>query len=311
MDQGRRATAYLLGTTVFWGSSFLAMKWGTEGLAPSTGDAAAPAAFLFLRFAAALALHGLVVRGAWRRLDLPALRGGLALAVPFYVGFILQTTGVVETTSTASAFLTSLMVVLTPVLGLLFFKERLTPALLAGAAVSVVGVYFLTAPEGGIGRGEWLTLLCALAFAVQIQLTNVVTRRHEPEAITTVMFSCAVVFSGALLAVHGVEPRALLDGLRNPRALWSILYTAVFCSVLAIWVLNRFQREITPTRAAVLYMLEPLFAAAFGATAGGERLESRALAGGAIILGGNLLCELWGRRTLSSSSPTAAPPPRS
>ncbi|HYE97469.1 MAG TPA: DMT family transporter [Planctomycetota bacterium] len=293
MDAGRRATVYLLGTTVFWGSSFLTMKWGAEALAPATGSAGAPAAFLFLRFSVALAVHGLVFRGSWRRLDLPALRGGVALAMPFYLGFILQTTGVVETSSTVSAFLTSLMVVLTPVLGLLFFKERLTPPLLAGVAVSIVGVYFLTAPEGGIGTGEWLTLLCAVAFAVQIQLTNVVTRRHEPEAVTTVMFACAVVFSGALLAFHGVTPAALLEGLRAPRALWTVVYTAVFCSVVAIWVLNRYQREISPTRAAVLYMLEPLFAAVFGATAGGERLPGRALAGGAIILAGNLLCE-WG-----------------
>lgn len=309
MDPGRRATLYLLGTTVFWGSSFLAMKWGAEALAPTTGAAAAPAAFLFLRFALALAVHGLLIRGAWRRLDLPALRGGVALAVPFYLGFILQTTGIVSTTSTISAFLTSLMVVITPVLGMLFFKERLTPALLAGVAVSIVGVYFLTAPEGGMGPGEWLTLLCAVAFAVQIQLTNVVTRRHEPEAITTVMFACAVVFSGALLAVHGVGLRPLLEGLRSPRALGSVVYTAVFCSVAAIYVLNRYQREIPPTRAAVLYMMEPAFAAVLGATLGGERLPLRALVGGAIILAGNLLCEIWGRRAISPPSPTAAPPP--
>lgn len=311
MDPARRATAYLLGTTVFWGSSFLAMKWGTEALAPAVGGPAAPAAFLFLRFALALAVHLLLVRGAVRRLDRGTLRGGVALAIPFYLGFILQTTGIVETTSTVSAFLTSLMVVFTPILGRLFFGERLTPALTAGVAVSVVGVWFLTSPEGGIGKGELLTLLCALAFAVQIQLTNVVTRRHEPEAVTTVMFACALLFSAALLAVHGVSPGALLEGLREPRALGTVAWTAVFCSVVAIWVLNRFQREIPPTRAAVLYMMEPLFAALLGATLGGERLSGRALAGGAVILAGNLLCELWGRRTVSSSSPTATPPPTS
>jgi len=61
-------------------------------------------------------------------------------------------------------------------------------------------------------------------------------------------------------------------------------------------VLNRYQRDIPATRASVLYMMEPVFAALFALVFTGEAMTPRKMIGGAIILGGNLICELIGRR---------------
>jgi len=195
-----------------------------------------------------------------------------------------------------SAFLTSLFVVVTPLLGWLFFRERLAPVTLLGAGLSIVGVYVLSNPSGGLGRGEILTLLCAVAFAFQIQMTNVVTRSHSPEAITFVQFGCAVLFSAITMAAMGVRPEQLLRSLGERHVAWTVLYTAVACSVVAMGVLNRFQRDIPATRASVLYMMEPVFAAFFALIFTGEGMTPRKFIGGAIILGGNLLCELIGRK---------------
>lgn len=297
MNPARRATLILAATTVFWGSSFLAMAWGTKGLAAALGAAAAPSAFIFLRFLAALPIQLAVFPGVLKGLSARTVGAGLALALPFYAGFVLQTTALTSTSSSVVAFLTSLFVVLTPVLGRLFFGERLVPATLAGGVVSLVGVWIMTDPSVGLGRGEILALLCAAAFAVQLQLTNVVTRRHPPEAITAVMLAAAVAASGATLLALGKGPGDLLRGLEQRHVLWTMLYTAAFCSVAAMWALNRFQRDIPPTRAAVLYMMEPVFAAILAVLFDGEAMTSRQLAGGAVILGGNLVCELIGRRT--------------
>jgi drug/metabolite transporter (DMT)-like permease len=296
MNPARRATILLFATTILWGSSFFTMAWGIEGIARRVGTPAAPSAYIFLRFLAAFVLQGAVFHRAVGTLTLATVRAGAILAVPFYAGFILQAMGIDARNSSVSAFLTSLFVVGTPLLGWLFFRERLAPATLLGAALSLAGVYVLSNPSGGLGRGEILTLLCAVAFAFQIQMTNVITRSHPPEAITFVQFGCAVVFSGLTMLAMGVRPGEVAGSLGERHVAWTVLYTAAACSVVAMGVLNRYQRDLSATRASVLYMMEPVFAALFALVFTGEAMTPRKMIGGAIILGGNLLCELIGRK---------------
>jgi drug/metabolite transporter (DMT)-like permease len=296
MSPARRATLLLLATTVLWGSSFFTMDWGTRGLAPHVGPAAAPSAFLFLRFLAAALLQVAIFPGLLKGLSGPVVRAGVLLSVPFYAGFILQTTGLVSATSTVVAFMTSLFVVITPVIGRLFFGERIAASTLAGALISLGGVYVMTDPSMGFGRGELLSIACAVAFAFQIQMTNVVTRDHRPEAISLVQFSCAVLYSGVTMAAMGVSPGGLARALGERHVAWTVLYTAGACSVIAMGVLNRFQRDISATRASVIYMIEPVMAAVCAMLFTGETMTARKVAGGSIILLGNLACELMGRR---------------
>jgi len=296
MSPSRRATLLLLATTVLWGSSFFTMDWGTRGLAPHVGSAAAPSAFLFLRFLAAALLQVAVFPGLLKGLSGPAVGAGVALSVPFYAGFILQTTGLVSASSTVVAFMTSLFVVITPLIGRLFFRERIAASTLAGALISLGGVYVMTDPSVGFGRGELLSIACAVAFAFQIQMTNVVTRDHRPETISLVQFSCAVLYSGVTMAALGVSPGGLARALGERHVAWTVLYTAGACSVIAMGVLNRFQRDITATRASVIYMIEPVMAAICAMVFTGETMTARKAVGGAIILLGNLACELMGRR---------------
>ncbi|MBV8881492.1 MAG: DMT family transporter, partial [Planctomycetaceae bacterium] len=281
MTPSRRATVLLLGTTVLWGSSFFTMDWGTRGIARQLGSAAAPSAFLFLRFLTAALLQVAIFPGLLKSLSGPVLRAGALLSLPFYAGFILQTTGLVTATSTVVAFLTSLFVVITPLIGRLFFRERIAPSTLVGAFLSLGGVYVMTDPSVGLGRGELLAIACAVAFAFQIQMTNVVTRDHRPEAISLVQFTCAVLYAGITMAALGVRPGGLLAALGERHVAWTVVYTAAACSVVAMGVLNRYQRDIPATRASVIYMIEPVFAALFATLMAGEAMTERKVAGGA------------------------------
>src|SRR6185295_15168834 len=117
-----------------------------------------------------------------------------------------------------------------------------------------------------------------------------------PEAITFVQFSCATLYSGATVGALGVPPMELLRSLGEKHVAWTVVWTAIACSVIAMGVLNRFQRDIPATRASVLYMMEPVFAGVLAVLFTGEEMTGRKILGGAIILGGNLLCEVIGRR---------------
>ena len=298
MTKNRRATIWLLSMCAIWGSSFVTMDYGTKGVGQEIGETAAPSAFLFMRFLVAALMFPLVFPRVLRQLTPRVAFHGFVLALPFYAGFLLQVTGLRSTTPTLSAFLTNLTVVLTPLLGRLFFREALTRANITGVLIALVGVYVLTNPGGGrLGTGELVTLACSLAFAVHIQLTNVITRKSDPEAITFVMFLCAVLFSGATLLALGVFPDALVRSLSRPNVAWTVLHTGIACSIVAITIMNRFQRELPATRAAVLYTLEPVFAAVFAAFAPApDEFTWRVVLGGVIILGGNLACEVFGAR---------------
>jgi len=288
----RRATAWLVLLTVVWGSSFFSMKRGIAGMEPAVGAAAAPAAFLLFRFGLAAALYPLVFPRVFARLDRRTLADGLLLSLPFYAGFLLQVLGLPRTTATISAFLTNLTVLSTPIVGRLFFGEVFRGRVVAGAVLALAGVAVLTNPGGGgFGAGEILTAASALAFAFQVQLTNRLTRRSDPEGVTFVMFLAAIAFSAGTLLVLGVPPAAFVRSLSGTDVIWTGLLNAVLCSVLAITVMNRWQRELSPTRAVVIYCLEPVFAALLAAAFGGESIGWRVLAGGAVILAANAVCE--------------------
>lgn len=296
MSPARRATLWLLSMCAVWGSSFWTMKAGQEPIAAVLGPGAAAPAFLLLRFLLAALLFPLVFPGAVRGLTRGTLAAGLLLSIPFCAGFYLQVKGLQDTSATVSAFLTNLTVILTPVLGRLFFRERLSWSTAAGAVVAIAGVYVLTDPAGGaFGRGEVLTAASAIAWALQIQLTNQVTRKHRPESITWVMFCCASLCWSATLAAMGTDWAALARVTMEPRVAWTVAFTATFCSIAAITIMNRFQKDLPPTRAAVIYTIEPVFAALFAAW-GGEPMTLRKLLGGAIIIGGNLVCELFQKK---------------
>jgi drug/metabolite transporter (DMT)-like permease len=304
MNPARRATGVLIFLCVVWGSSFFSMDLALQGLEPEVGKAAAPTVFLLLRFAVASALLPLVVPRSYREMNRTVAVQGVRLAVPFYAGFLLQVSGLCYTTPTVSAFITSMAVLFTPILGRMFFRETLAVSNLVGAVIAFAGIAVMTNPTGGgFGTGEFLTLGAVAAFTVQIQLTNVITRKHSPEAVTLAMFLFALAASAATVLAMGVPFAKILRGLSAPHVAWSVVYNAVLCSVLANTLMNRYQRDLSPTRAAVIYTLEPVLAAAFAAIFVGEPMTPRKLLGGAVVVAGNLACELFRKREAAPEAP--------
>jgi drug/metabolite transporter (DMT)-like permease len=288
----RRATLWLLAMCVVWGASFPVMKRGLDGLGAVVGPAAAAPAFLFFRFLVAVALFPLVFPGVFKALTPAAIRAGALLSLPFTAGFLLQVWGLRTTPPSVSAFLTNLTVVATPLVGAIAFGEKPTKGNAAGAALAALGVWFLAGSDGAFGFGAAITALSTIAWAVQIQMTQGITRRHSPEAVTFVLFACAALASGLALAATGVDPAALRRAWAAPDVGWTVLFTALLCSVLATTVMNRYQRDLAPTRAAVIYTLEPVFAAALSTLLVLEPLTAAKVVGGAVILAGNFACEL-------------------
>ena len=276
---GWTASLALVAAALLFGSTFLVVQDAVES--------AEPLPFLAVRFAiGAAVLLPLALRRGTADLRTPGLlRAGALAGLALTAGYVLQTVGLQYTTSSVSAFLTYLLVVFVPLI-VAGTTRRLPPwQTVAGVALAVGGLALLGGgPEVGTGRGELLTLACALAFAVHLLALADAAPRLPVAALSTVQFA---VVAGVL-----VVPGLLTGGYAMGRgALAAAVYTGVATTGLALGLQAWGQRRVSATRAALILMLEPVSAAVLG-FASGERLGAAGGAGALLILAGILLSEL-------------------
>ena len=264
---------------ICFGSTFLVVQEAVERVEPIP--------FLAIRFLlGALALWPL----ARRRPSTPhERRDGAVAGVALLIGYVLQTVGLQYTGSATSAFITYMLVVFVPLLGFVLLGRRPHPVTLAGIAVAVVGLVLLTDPggggaSGGFGRGELLTLGCAVAFAAHVVILGETAHRHDPIRLATVQV--AVVGAGCLL------PGLWMGGYDLPApALAAAVATALVATALAFVLQVHGQASVPPARAALLLLIEPVFAALL-ASATGDPLRAVQLAGAGLILVAVVLSEV-------------------
>jgi drug/metabolite transporter (DMT)-like permease len=296
-----RAVWGLVFCTLFWGATFFLMKSGSERIAeklPAADRDWAPLLFLAARFA----LGALVFPFVFPRLRNGArgsIRWGVIAGVPFTIGFILQIYGLRDVDPGVSALFTSMFVVFTPLLGRLFFGKRTSAAIALAIGCAVIGLWLVTgAGKSGVphfGRGEWLSLMCALVFSFQIHATDVGTRRCDPIGLAwhQVTFS-AIACALPILLFRPSAFSALVAALPHRDVWLGIGFTGVLATVGSMALMSHFQRFLSPNHAAVVYTLEPVFAGIFSAVFFGEGFGAAKLVGGGLILAGNLACGVQG-----------------
>lgn len=278
-----RADLALAGAAFLFGTTFLVVQDAIEegGAIP----------FLVARFGiGALVLVPLAVR---RGRPAPGFaKAVLVLGALLAAGYVLQTVGLQDTTSSVSAFITYLLVVIVPVLSAVVLRVPPSPLAVVGVCLAVVGLVLLTAGAGGVGlggglgRGELLTIGCAVAFAAHIVALAADAPRFDVVQLNLGQFSVVAV----VLLVPGLFAGGYdLSG----RTLLAALYTGVVVSALAFGLQVWGQRQVSATRTALVLLLEPVFAAVLGFVAG-ERLGVLGAAGAAVILVAILVSEVGG-----------------
>ena len=95
--------------------------------------------------------------------------------------------------------------------------------------------------------------------------------------------------------------------LERPDVLRDVGLMTVFSTLLAFHWMNVYQPRVSASRAALIYLLEPVFASAFSILWGHDRLTPQLVFGGALILGGNLLVEVAAWRRVSPGERASEP----
>jgi drug/metabolite transporter (DMT)-like permease len=277
MSRQFRSEIYLALMCVLWGFTFPVIRGSLESTDPHL--------YLSLRFLIAAPLTGIIFR---RRIDLSdfkTLLTGIFLGTVLFAGYITQTIGLAYTTATRSGFLTALYIVMVPLLMGAYRRRLPTSRMLLAAFLAFGGVAVMsgsglfTGAGLQFGLGDWLTVACAFFFAIQILLTGALPRPGRVWTLHLSQLSTVAVLSTISFFLFG-EARVTWDadlGL-------SLLVTGLLGTVLALGIQLRYQRDTTPERAALVYSLEPLFAAAAAWLMLSERMSMYGFAGGLLIL---------------------------
>ncbi len=240
------------------------------------------------RFSLAALLVGMYTWKDIKATTRESLRAGLILGVYLGLAFALQTIGLLHTTASKAGFLTGTMVVFTPLLQLLI--ERRLPSFgnIVGVIIVGVGLFIFTSPGGGsFTHGDLLVLLCAVVYAFYIVYLDVYTKDGFRREIVFYQFivTAAIAFIAAPFLDHGVSNF-------TPKALGAIFYLGFFASAIAIFIQSKYQRETTPTKAAIIFTAEPVFAAIIAYLLLDEIMTGTAVFGATIIFVGLLFSEL-------------------
>lgn len=276
-----RAELALVFNTLVWGATFVVVK---EAL-----DQVSTLLFIALRFSvAAVALWLLFLRRLGRA-SARQWRGAILCGIFLSLGYGLQTFGLRYTSAPKSAFITGFSIALVPLMGAAVYRIRPRAMELAGVSLAMGGMAVMTL-EGvstGVALGDLLTLGGAVAFAAHILAVGHYSKEIRFELLSLVQVAvCAVLATG--LFWWAEVPRIAW----RPGVAGAVLLTGLAATALAFSIQSWAQQYTTPTRTALIFTLEPVFAWVTSYLLAGESLSGRAVAGAFLILGGIVLVEV-------------------
>lgn len=277
---GYQAKAALLVAALIWGSSFVIMK--------NTVEVFPPFLLLALRFTVAFLVLGLLFfrhlkRTTWNLLWKCALIGACLFA-----GYAVQTLGIMETTPGKNAFLTATYCVIVPFLWWIFERRRPQTRNFAAAVLCLAGIGFISLNGAlSVSRGDSLSLLSGLFFALHIVLVARFSRGQSMVLITILQFG----FTALLSWSFGLSLETF-PAVWEPGVVWGIAYLSVFATAIALLLQNLGQKHTHPATASILLSLESVFGVIISVLFQGDRLTFQLCVGFLLVFSSVLISEL-------------------
>jgi drug/metabolite transporter (DMT)-like permease len=287
-----RANALLVLIAIIWGTTFTIVHQAV--------DTYPALALIALRFALATAVFLPLLNQQRAALGVRGIMVGVLLGVLLFTGFVTQTLGLQYTTPARAGFITGLNVVLVPLLGLAF-KQWPPQRAIVGVCIALIGLLVLswgchvpwlgcsidTATRAYHQLGDVLVLACAFAFAMHIVAVSRWATSLPVMPVNTVqLLVVAVLASITTLVTQRSIPVPTVG------VLGAALFLGVIATALVFALQLQLQRYTTATHTALIFALEPVFAALFSWLWTGEELTAAIWLGGSLMLIGVLVAEV-------------------
>ncbi len=284
MHNKRVAQLEALFAVTVWGASFIATKLALRDISPVT--------IVWLRFGMGVIIIGAAVVGrrqfAWpslRELAFFTLLGGIGITFHQW----LQSTGMVTSQASTTAWIVATTPVFIALLGWAFLKEKLGWIRVGGIALATVGVILVVSKGdlrsmfgGSFGSpGDWLILISALNWAVFSILSRGALSRHPAARMMFFVMTMGWFLTGVQF-FSGPYPGEIAQLTWQGWA--GVAFLGIFCSGLAYIAWYDALKELPATQVGVFLYLEPLVAVVVAAIMLGEAVTLASLLGGAVIL---------------------------
>lgn len=267
------ADAGLFYAALIWGATFVIVKEALVGIDPIT-----MVGYRFLIAGSMLLVYLLVKRK-------PVFAGfgqGLALSVILWGLYASQTVGLKYTTAANSGFITGLFVLFVPIFLVTLFRSRPTIMEIVASIVSLIGLWILTGGLRDINFGDALTLISAMTYALHLLYSDRFMKAgFDPIRISCQQFLLVGIFSVIMSALTGRS--FAVTGVST----WTAVVFLALFPTLSAFVIQMFAQKLTsPLRVSLIFALEPVFAAIFAWTIGGEAFTGQGAIGGLFIVAG-------------------------
>ncbi|MCL5735890.1 MAG: DMT family transporter [Actinobacteria bacterium] len=282
---------------VIWGVNFVLVKFAMEHM---------PALYyLGLRFLVAAVLLAPFSVARLKKLNRAGWLLGIGVGALLFAGFVLQTYGLRMTSPGISGFLTSLYVIMVPLLLGLVSGRWPSPLVGVGVIVVVGGLALLSLyGRMGFGWGEGLTLLATLFWALHILGVDYGSNRISAIAFVELQLGTCAVLS--LICSSIIERPGLFPGWG---ATGAVLWTGIMGGVVAYVLMVLGQRYTPPTLAGLLMSLEAVFALIVSIAVGYDHLTLRALVGFILVFAGTTVARMGSKKEPEIAAEPAPPAP--
>lgn len=260
----------------------VAASWGLSiGVSKTLVEELPVADYLALRYTLGFALLAAFRPGLVRRIDRNDLRAGVVLGLVFATAQYIQFEGLARASIVVASFLVSLYVVFTPVLLSVARRRLPTPVVTLGAALSLAGVALMSVRGWSFGTGESLTVLAALIYAVHVIGIARWSRPGRAVQLTVVQLGTM----GAVFMIAAV-PGGLTMPSGPDRAGLTYVVIAGGTAILAqTWA----QARVSAESAAIILVLEPVWASAFAVWWWAESPAPRTVIGALLVIGASVV----------------------
>lgn len=289
MKNKHRGELLLFLTSFIWGFAFIAQKLGSEYIPPFT--------FNFLRNLTAglfLLIYAFVRKNKTREkmnsiTKTATIRGGITTGLVMAIAVSFQQTGVYFTTSGKAGFITSLYVVIVPIIAI-FMGKKVSKKTAVAIILALIGLYLLTVKvEDGfsINKGDILIFIGSLFFAFHILFIDHYSVKSDSVKMSMLQFFVASLVSLFLMILFEKPELDLVI-----KGIFAILYMGVFSSGLGYTLQIVAQKDTDPTISSLILSLEAVFAALFGFIFLKEVPNERELIGGILMFFAIILAQL-------------------
>ncbi len=256
------ATPILFLAAIIWGSAFVVVKESVNSIPTNW--------LLFMRFGIAALFLSAVFWKRLKKIDEKHIMGSLWVAVTLYIAYIWQTVAIKYTSPGKNAFITAAYCVIVPFLMWLFYKHKPDKFNITAAIICIIGIG-LTAVNPleltNINKGDWLTLVCALFFALQIIAIERAVKNCDPVVITILQFAFGAIF--ALIGALTLEQPPTEFGKSE---ILCTLYLGIMSSgVATLFQIVGQKLAKSQASAAIILSLESVFGVLFSVLFGYEK----------------------------------------